>query len=133
VHVEDRRGRWHALSPHLGTFLGIVVSEDGDRIGHVRGVFDQHRDGSSVLFGKFIDLEGRFRGLLAGTFENGEYRARWSDRQGDHGAAHSVYFEGKTESSGRTLGRWAEASCAADRQTGRDGSMHGRTSSACAS
>lgn len=108
------RGRWHALSPHLGQFLGIVANEDGDRVGHVRGVFGQRRDGTSVLFGKFIDPEGHFRGILAGSFENGEFRARWIDRRGDHGVAHGAYFEGQTASAGGFLGRWAEASCSAD-------------------
>jgi len=109
------RGRWHALDPHLGRFLGIVTNEDGDRVGHVRGVFGQRRDGSPVLFGKFIDREGHFRGILAGSFANGEYRARWIDRQGDHGAAHGAYVEGATASAGHFLGRWAEAGCTSDR------------------
>jgi hypothetical protein len=108
------RGRWHALSPHLGKFLGIVTNEEGDRVGHLRGVFGQRRTGESVMFGKFIDHEGHFRGLIAGSFENGEYRARWIDRQGDHGAAHGAYFEGQATSAGGFLGRWAEAGCAAD-------------------
>src|SRR5262249_389061 len=73
------RGRWHALSPRLGKFLGIVTSEAGDRVGHVRGVFGQRPNGDSVMFGKFIDAEGHFRGLLAGSFDNGEYHARWID------------------------------------------------------
>jgi len=67
-----------------------------------------------VLFGKFIDREGHFRGILAGTYANGEYRARWIDRGGDHGVAHGVYFAGATERSGGFLGRWAETSCTAD-------------------
>jgi hypothetical protein len=108
------RGRWHALSPHLGKFLGVVADEDGAPVGHVRGVFGERRNGDSVMFGKFIDREGHFRGLLAGTFDNGEYRARWIDRQGDHGAAHGVYFEGQAASTGGFLGRWAEASCSTD-------------------
>jgi len=109
------RGRWHALSPHLGRFLGVVTDADGDRVGHVRGVFGQRRDGASVIYGKFIDREGHFRGLLAGSFADGEYRARWIDRQGDHGAAHGAYVEGAEASTGRFMGRWAEASCATDR------------------
>jgi hypothetical protein len=108
------RGRWHALSPHLGRFLGVVTDENGERVGHVRGVYGQRRTGDSALFGKFIDRDGHFRGILAGTFENGRYRARWIDRQGDHGTAHGAYFEGATASAGHFLGRWAEASCAAD-------------------
>jgi hypothetical protein len=78
-------------------------------------VFGQRRNGDSVLFGKFIDRDGHFRGILAGSFENGEYRARWIDRQGDHGAIHGAYFEGATPTSGHFLGRWAEASCSADK------------------
>ncbi|HET7503974.1 MAG TPA: hypothetical protein VFK02_23295, partial [Kofleriaceae bacterium] len=109
------RGRWHVLSPRLGRFLGVVTDEDGARVGHVRGVFGQRRNGDSVLFGKFIDREGHFRGLLAGSFDGGEYRARWIDRQGDHGNAHGVYFAGQTEASGDFLGRWSEASCSDDR------------------
>jgi hypothetical protein len=108
------RGRWHALSPHLGKFLGIVTNEDGDRVGHVRGVFGQRRNGDAVVFGKFIDHEGHFRGLLIGSFANGEYHARWIDRQGDHGAAHGAYVEGAAATAGHFLGRWAEASCSAD-------------------
>jgi hypothetical protein len=108
------RGRWHALSPQLGKFLGVVTNEDGDAVGHLRGVFGQRRNGDSVLFGKFIDREGQFRGLLIGSFEDGQYHARWIDRQGDHGAAHGAYFEGATPTSGQFLGRWAEASCSPD-------------------
>jgi hypothetical protein len=108
------RGRWHVVSPNLGRFLGVVTDEDGAPVGHVRGVFGQRRNGNPVLFGKFIDREGHFRGLLAGTYGNGEYRARWIDRAGDHGVAHGAYFPGATERSGGFLGRWAETSCATD-------------------
>jgi hypothetical protein len=108
------RGRWHALSPHLGRFLGVVTDENGVPVGHVRGVYGQRRNGDSVLFGKFIDHEGKFRGILAGTYGNGEYHARWIVRDGEHGTAHGVYFEGSTETAGHFLGRWAESSCTAD-------------------
>jgi hypothetical protein len=108
------RGRWHALSAHLGRFLGVVTDEDGAPVGHVRGVWGQRRNGDSVLFGKFIDREGHFRGLLAGTFDAGQYHARWIDRQGEHGTAHGAYFEGATATGGHFLGRWAESSCTAD-------------------
>jgi hypothetical protein len=108
------RGRWHVVSPNLGRFLGVVTDEGGAPIGHVRGVFGQRRDGNPVLFGKFVDREGRFRGILAGTYGDGQFRARWIVRGGDHGVARGVYFPGATERSGGFLGRWAETSCAAD-------------------
>jgi hypothetical protein len=108
------RGRWHALSAHLGRFLGVVTDENGERVGHVRGIYGQRRNGDSVIFGKFIDREGHFRGILNGSFANGEYRARWMTRDGEHGTAHGAYFEGATPRNGHFLGRWAEASCSAD-------------------
>lgn len=108
------RGRWHTLSSRLGTYLGVVTDDNGERIGHVRGVWGQRRNGESVLFGKFIDREGHFRGILAGKFEGGEYRAHWIDRQGDRGAAHGVYFAGASASAGHFLGRWAETTCSTD-------------------
>jgi hypothetical protein len=108
------RGRWHALSAHLGRFLGVVTDENGAPVGHVRGVYGQRRSGDDALFGKFIDREGHFRGLLAGAFADGQYRARWIDRQGEHGTAHGAYFEGATATAGHFLGRWAESTCTAD-------------------
>jgi hypothetical protein len=108
------RGRWHALSSHLGRFLGIVTDENGAPVGHVRGVYGQRRNGDPVLFGKFIDREGHFHGILAGTFANGEYHARWIARDGDHGTAHGAYFEGASATGGHFVGRWAETSCSAD-------------------
>jgi hypothetical protein len=108
------RGRWHALSANLGRFLGVVTDENAAPVGHVRGVYGQRRNGNSVLFGKFIDRDGHFRGLLVGTFDSGQYQARWIDRQGDHGTAHGAYFEGATATSGHFLGRWAESSCTTD-------------------
>lgn len=108
------RGRWHAVSPNLGRFLGVVTNEDGERVGHVRGIYGQRRDGEPVLFGKFINREGQFRGILSGTYGDGVYRARWIARTGDHGTAHGVYFAGPDERAGHFLGRWAETSCTLD-------------------
>jgi hypothetical protein len=108
------RGRWHAVSPNLGRFLGVVTDEDGVRVGHVRGIYGQRRNGEPVLYGKFINDEGQFRGILSGTYGDGVYRARWIARTGDHGTAHGVYFAGPTERAGHFLGRWAETSCTTD-------------------
>ncbi len=108
------RGRWHALTAHLGRFLGVVADRSGAVIGHVRGFYGERKNGDQDVFGKFIDLDGKFIGLLAGTYANGEYKARWIDRGGDHGAAHGVYFEAPTLRGGGFLGRWAEAACSED-------------------
>jgi len=108
------RGRWHALSDQLGTVLGVVTDDAGAQIGHVRGVYGQRLDGQVVLYAKFIAADGQFRGILAGSYDGGEYHTRWIDRQGDHGTAHGVYFAGAAATAGQFLGRWSETGCAAD-------------------
>ncbi len=106
------RGRWHALSPKAGVYLGIVASSDGEAIGHVRGVYGQRQNGDTVMFGKFIDRDGQFTGLIAGHYEAGKFEARWIDRAGDHGVLHGAYFEGPSLRAGGFVARWAETSCA---------------------
>ena len=107
------RGRWHALSPNASAYLGVVTNSDGEPIGHIRGIAGQRMNGDHVMFGKFISRDGKFKGLLKGTYDNGHYQARWIDRAGDHGVAHGVYFPGPAMRAGGFLGRWAETSCAA--------------------
>lgn len=107
-------GRWHQLTDHVGDFLGVVTDDNGIPTGHVRGIWGQRKNGDQVVFGKFIDDHGKFRGLLAGTYANGKYTTRWIDRQGDHGAATGAYFPGLTANTGHFLGRWAESSCSDD-------------------
>lgn len=106
------RGRWVALRPGLGVYRGVVADADGDVAGHIRGIWGQRRNGDHVMFGKFIDTAGRFRGILAGTYENGHFRTRWIVRSGDHGVAGGVYFDAPDVRGGMFVGRWAETSCA---------------------
>ncbi len=108
------RGRWHQLLPHLGVYLGVVTDRDGTPVGHVRGIYGQRKNGDDVMFGKFIDVEGHFKGLLAGTYASGDFKAHWLDRAGDHGRIRGKYFEGATATGGQFVARWAETSCAQD-------------------
>jgi hypothetical protein len=108
------RGRWHALAPNANAYRGIVASSDGEPVGHIRGIAGKRRSGEAVMFGKFINREGQFKGLIKGTYENGKFVARWLDRDGDHGQLHGVYFAGPNEVGGGFLGRWSETSCAAN-------------------
>lgn len=105
------RGRWHALTPNLGVYLGVVANADGEPVGHLRGIYGQRQNGNAVLYGKFINREGGFRGIFRGTYGDGHFDARWLDRQGDHGQLHGVYFPGQTLRAGNFVGRWAETSC----------------------
>ena len=108
------RGRWHALAPNANAYRGIVASSDGEPVGHIRGIAGKRQNGDAVMFGKFINREGQFMGILKGTYEDGKFVARWLDRGGDHGQIHGVYFPGPTEGAGGFLGRWSETSCAAN-------------------
>ncbi|MBK9036136.1 MAG: hypothetical protein IPL61_33655 [Myxococcales bacterium] len=110
------RGRWHALRPGLGRFLGVATDADGQRIGHLRGIWGQRDSGAQVFFGKYIDGDGRFRGLMVGSYVDGTFRGRWIVGTGDHGLIHGMYRDGAATDAigGAFVGRWAETSCAAD-------------------
>ncbi len=108
------RGRWHALTPKVNGYLGVVANSNGEPVGHIRGIAGERLNGDAVMFGKFINREGHFMGLVKGTYENGTFVARWLDRQGDHGQLHGVYFPGANERAGGFLGRWSETSCDAN-------------------
>ena len=106
------RGRWVALRENLGVYRGVVANADGELIGHIRGIWGQRQSGEHVMFGKFIDVDGNFRGILAGTYEAGHYHARWIISTGDHGVAGGVYFDAPNIRGGFFAGRWAETACA---------------------
>jgi hypothetical protein len=105
------RGRWHALAPNAGVYLGVVSNAAGEAIGHVRGIYGERRNGESVLFGKFIDRQGRFTGVINGNYHDGAFEARWLDRAGDHGVLHGAFVEGASLRAGGFVSRWAETSC----------------------
>jgi hypothetical protein len=105
------RGRWHALNENGGVFLGVVGDENGDPIGHVRGIWGKRQNGAQVFFGKYINRDGQFRGILAGTYDEGHFDGRWIVRAGDHGQLHGVYFRHENVKGGGFLARWGEASC----------------------
>jgi hypothetical protein len=106
------RGRWVALREHLGVYRGLVTNEAGEVTGHVRGIWGQRQSGEKVMFGKYISADGTFRGILAGTYDAGEFRARWIVRGGDHGVLGGHYMDSPEVRGGAFMGRWAETSCA---------------------
>lgn len=110
------RGRWHALRDHLGRLIGRIFDASGEPIGHIRGVWGHREGGEQVFFGKYIDTEGRFRGIFGGHYRDGEMVGRWITRGGEHGRLHGMYREsapGPRVGGGFVL-RWAETSCAQD-------------------
>lgn len=114
------RGRWRKVAPNLGHYLGVVVDKDGAEIGHVRGIFGE-RNGERRLFGKFINNDGAFKGLMLGTYgADGRFVARWMHRSGEAGRISGVYRDGRdgAERHGGFLARWAETTCSEDRAPG---------------
>lgn len=106
------RGRWHAMGPNAGRYAGIVLDADGEPVGHIRGIYGNRRNGQPVFFGKFINRDGGFRGIVRGTYDERHFDSRWLDRGGDHGVMHGLYRAGETLRGGQFLGRWAETTCA---------------------
>lgn len=110
------RGRWHRIGPNRGLLMGIVSNADGERIGHLRGLYGQRLNGNKVFFGKYINREGQFRGIFAGEYGEGSFRGRWLSRIGEHGVLGGEYRETRParDDIGHFLGRWAETSCNLD-------------------
>jgi hypothetical protein len=68
-----------------------------------------------VMFGKFIDHQGAFIGLLAGTYGNGDFAAKWKQLgDDDHGRIHGKYFESAAVAGGMFVARWAQTACSED-------------------
>lgn len=119
VHHHDAcetgfmRGRWQQVRPGLGRFVGVVNDDDGDPIGHLRGIWGTRASGERVFFAKYIANDGTFRGLFAGHHGDGELAGRWIVSTGDHGRAQGRYRESLPgpDVGGHFLGRWAETSC----------------------
>lgn len=115
------RGRFRALpsaaaqARGVGVYRGIVTNRLGEPIGHVRGLYGHKLDGTPVMFGKFIAHDGRFLGLIAGTYGNGDFLARWKERgDDDHGRVRGKYFDSATVAGGTFVARWAQTQCSQD-------------------
>ena len=52
----------------LGVYRGIWYSTRGLASGYLRGIFGINSSGEKVFFGKYIDLNGRFMGILKGHY-----------------------------------------------------------------
>ncbi len=119
IDVCDRgflAGRWHKVRDGRGRLLGKVTDDEGRPIGHIRGIFGVRRNGEHVFFGKYINLEGEFKGIFKGEYGDGSFKGRWLHRSGDHGVLGGHYRESLPgpEVGGHFAGRWAETSCNLD-------------------
>jgi hypothetical protein len=109
------RGRFRELTARLGVYHGVVTNRLGAPIGHVRGIYGERADGTHVMFGKFIDVQGHFLGVLVGTYDSGDFRARWKVvGDDDHGVIRGHYHEAPDATAGHFLARWSQVQCAED-------------------
>ena len=128
------RGRFHAVGANtaanggVGVYLGVVTNRAGAPVGAVRGIY-----GNNKVFGKFIDLQGNFVGLINGEYDaTNDFQAKWIDRSGsEHGHLHGHYFDSTAVDGGHFMARWAEAGCSQD-NGGGGGSGSGSAAAAAA-
>lgn len=52
----------------LGLYRGIWISERGTPGGYLRGAFGTNSSGDHVFVGKYIDMTGKFKGILRGHY-----------------------------------------------------------------
>ncbi len=68
------QGRWIQKTDQYGIFKGVVVASNGLPVGHIKGFFGE-REGESKLVAKMISRNGRFGGILKGTYANNNFTA----------------------------------------------------------
>lgn len=106
-------GRWHRVAEGRGRLIGRVTDGFGAPIGHLRGLYGVRESGEHVFFGKYIGIDGGFRGIFGGHYGEGHFEGRWGVASGDRGALRGEYRESLPgpEVGGHFLGRWAETTC----------------------
>jgi hypothetical protein len=138
------RGRFHALGNGDGEFRGLVTDRIGVPVGHVKGIYGMRPAATStsaastsaasvpMLFGKFIDLQGEFMGVFAGSYDaTGDFAAEWKVPGDDvHGVIHGHYADSTAVDGGVFLARWAQAGCSDDAPVSSSGGGSGGSTSA---
>lgn len=76
------QGQWIQKTDRYGVFKGIVVASNGIRVGYVRGLFGE-KEGDQLWVAKFISGEGRFGGIMKGTYANGTFTGDIHNREKD--------------------------------------------------
>lgn len=107
-------GRWISAPGRddLGRWIGRWVQADGSLAGHLRGVWGRRQDGERVLFARYIDRTGTFRGLIRGRYADGAFAGVYVDPEhkvlGRLGGHYVLATEGERR-GGFFRGRWGRA------------------------
>ena len=77
----------------LGLYRGIWISERGTPGGYLKGAFGTNSAGEKIFVGKYVDMTGRFKGILRGyygvcpeltsetVYPYGYFRGNWIDEE----------------------------------------------------
>jgi hypothetical protein len=110
-------GAWHAdrdsTTTDGGVFKGRWVGLWGRLLGYVRGRYGLDSSGERVFFGKYIDRQGRCRGMLAGTWQaadengRGQFHGEWHNADATvEGILGGDFAEVPGRPGGFFSGRW---------------------------
>lgn len=88
----------------LGVYRGIWISERGHMAGYLKGVFGINSAGEQVFFGKYVNLQGEFKGIIKGEY--GRSPDLTADAAHPHGWFHGHWFGRDRIVQGRLKGKW---------------------------
>jgi hypothetical protein len=100
-----------------GVFRGGFVSYDGSVRGHVKGHWGINDEGEKVFFGKYIDWQGHFLGILRGTWEpdptaprpgTGVFNGHWFGTDDEPTGILGGHYRRGHKRGGYFGGRWVE-------------------------
>ena len=117
-------GRWIRKSDRRGRFIGRWIDSMGNNAGYLKGIWGERGNanngngmpgrGKRVLFGKYIHLDGRFGGLLAGGWG-------YADDSDRRGWLKGIWFGRQRQVLGHFKGVWKSGRAGDGR-----GFFHGR-------
>jgi hypothetical protein len=121
------RGRWSAIAEgdSVGRFEGVWVGIRGQAFGTFRGIYGTRAGGEQVFFGKYIDPDGAFLGILRGRWgvtgveqdRNGEsvvhgwFRGSWVNAENSELGEIAGHFRSREGEFGFLRGRWCRGRC----------------------
>ncbi|MCP3977620.1 MAG: hypothetical protein GY720_24320 [bacterium] len=102
-----------------GIFRGVFTSYEGGRLGHMRGHWGINEAGERVFRGKYIGLDGAFRGLLSGTWSSdtdspqgfGDFEGEWMDENEETQGQLGGHYRRGFRRGGFFGGRWVSEEC----------------------
>lgn len=91
-----------------GQFRGRWIGRSGRVAGFLRGHFGINSQGKKVFFGKYVDLDGRFKGILRGAWEDAgiDTEPGHSSQRGHYGWFRGDWIDEKELILGSLRGAW---------------------------